>query len=87
MKLIEIKTSKGSMIARLYDETPIHRDNFLKLAEEGYYNGTLFHRVIHAFMIQGGDPNTKNAATMGMAGTGGPGYTLEPEIKPQFFHK
>lgn len=87
MKLIEIKTSKGSMIARLYDETPIHRDNFLKLAEEGYYNGTLFHRVIHSFMIQGGDPNTKSAATMGMAGTGGPGYTLEAEIKPQFFHK
>lgn len=87
MKIVEIKTPKGTMYARLYDETPQHRDNFLKLAEEGFYDGTLFHRVIKAFMIQGGDPYSKNAATADMAGTGGPGYTIEAEIKPQFFHK
>lgn len=87
MKIVEIKTPKGTMYARLYDETPQHRDNFLKLAEEGFYNGTLFHRVIKAFMIQGGDPYSKNAATAEMSGTGGPGYTIEAEIKPQFFHK
>lgn len=87
MKTVEISTPMGVMKVKLYDETPIHRDNFLKLAEEGYYDGTQFHRIIKAFMIQGGDPNTKSEATMGMAGTGGPGYTLEAEIKPQFFHK
>lgn len=87
MKIVEIKTPKGTMYARLYDETPQHRDNFLKLAEEGFYNGTLFHRVIKAFMIQGGDPYSKTAATADMSGTGGPGYTIEAEIKPEFFHK
>jgi peptidyl-prolyl cis-trans isomerase B (cyclophilin B) len=87
MKTVEITTSKGVLKVKLYDETPIHRDNFLKLAEEGYYDGTKFHRIIKAFMIQCGDPNTKSEATMSMAGTGGPGYTLEAEIKPEFFHK
>lgn len=87
MKIVEIKTPKGSMFARLYDETPQHRDNFLKLAGEGFYDGTIFHRVIKSFMIQGGDPYSKNPATKDMSGTGGPGYTIDAEINPQFFHK
>ncbi len=87
MKAVEIHTPLGVMVVKLYDETPIHRDNFLKLAEEGYYDDTTFHRVIKSFMIQGGDPNTKSAATADMAGTGGPGYTLEAEIIPGLFHK
>jgi cyclophilin family peptidyl-prolyl cis-trans isomerase len=87
MKKVKIHTSLGTMVVKLYDETPVHRDNFLKLATESYYDGTTFHRVIKSFMIQGGDPNTKNIATADMAGTGGPGYTLEAEIKPGFFHK
>lgn len=87
MKIVEIKTPKGNMYVRLYDETPKHRDNFLKLAEEGFYNGTKFHRIIKSFMIQGGDPYSKNPATEDMSGTGGPGYTTDAEINPQFFHK
>lgn len=87
MKIVEIKTPKGNLYVRLYDETPKHRDNFLKLVEEGYYNGTTFHRIIKAFMIQGGDPYSKNPATADMAGTGGPGYTIDAEINPDFFHK
>ena len=58
---IKIKTTEGDIIVRLYDETPQHRDNFIKLASEGYFDGTLFHRVIKDFMIQGGDPDSKNA--------------------------
>lgn len=87
MTIVEIKTPKGSMYARLYDETPQHRDNFLKLAKEGYYDGTKFHRIIKSFMIQGGDPYSKNPATAEMAGTGGPGYTVEAELDSRFFHK
>jgi peptidyl-prolyl cis-trans isomerase B (cyclophilin B) len=71
----------------LYDETPLHRDNFLKLVDEKYYDGTLFHRVIKDFMIQGGDPDSKNAAPGAMLGSGGPGYTLPAEILPQLYHK
>lgn len=85
---LKIKTSEGDIIIRLYDETPKHRDNFLKLAKEGYYNGTLFHRVIKDFMIQGGDPNSKNAHKGKVLGTGGPDYTIPAEfIYPQLFHK
>ena len=85
---LKIKTSEGDIIIRLYDETPKHRDNFLKLAKEGYYNGTLFHRVIKDFMIQGGDPNSKNAPKGKVLGTGGPDYTIPAEfIYPQLFHK
>ena len=58
---LKIKTTEGDIVIRLYDETPRHRDNFLKLAKNGYFNGTLFHRVIKDFMIQGGDPDSKNA--------------------------
>ena len=77
----------GDIVVRLYDETPIHRDNFLKLAKEGYYDGTLFHRVIKDFMIQGGDPDSKGAPAGKMLGVGGPDYTLEAEIKDGLFHK
>lgn len=75
------------MVVRLYDETPIHRDNFLKLVAEGYYNGTLFHRVIRDFMIQGGDPDSVNAPSDKMLGVGGPDYTLQAEICDGFFHR
>ena len=77
----------GDIIVRLYDETPIHRDNVLKLVKEGYYDGTLFHRVIKDFMIQGGDPDSKGAPAGKMLGVGGPDYTLEAEIKEGLFHK
>ena len=84
---VKIETMLGDIVVRLYDETPIHRDNFLKLAKEGYYDGTLFHRVIKDFMIQGGDPDSKGAPAGKMLGVGGPDYTLEAEIKDGIFHK
>ena len=85
---LKIKTTEGDIIIRLYDETPKHRDNFLMLAKEGYFNGTLFHRVIKDFMIQGGDPDSKNAPKDKMLGTGGPDYTIPAEfVYPQYFHK
>ena len=84
---VKIQTMSGDIIVRLYDETPIHRDNFIKLAKEGYYDGTLFHRVIKDFMIQGGDPDSKGAPAGKMLGVGGPDYTLEAEIKPDLLHK
>ncbi len=78
----------GDITVRLYDETPIHRDNFLKLASEGFFDGTLFHRVIKQFMIQGGDPDSKGAPIEKNLGTGDPGYTLPAEIQPErLFHK
>ena len=77
----------GDIVVRLYDETPIHRDNFVKLVKDGYYDGTLFHRVIKDFMIQGGDPDSKGAPAGKMLGVGGPDYTLEAEIKDGLFHK
>ncbi len=88
MTKIKINTTEGEIVVRLYDETPKHRDNFIKLAKEGYYDGTLFHRVIKDFMIQGGDPNSKDAPAGKMLGTGGPGYTVPAEfVYPQLFHK
>lgn len=84
---VKIHTTLGDIIVRLYDETPQHRDNFIKLAREKYYDGTLFHRVIKDFMIQGGDPNSKGAPSSVMLGTGGPGYTIEAEIKDGIYHK
>lgn len=85
---IKIKTTEGDIIVRLYDETPQHRDNFIKLASEGYFNGTLFHRVIKDFMIQGGDPDSKNAPAGKNLGAGGPDYTIPAEfVYPQLFHK
>ncbi len=88
MAKVRIITSMGEVVVRLYDETPQHRDNFLKLASEGYYEGTLFHRVIKDFMIQGGDPESKGAPGGKMLGSGGPGYTLPAEIDAaRFIHK
>lgn len=84
---VKIQTTLGDIVVRLYDETPLHRDNFVKLASEGYYDGTLFHRVIADFMIQGGDPDSKGAPAGKQLGTGGPGYTVEAEIKPGLYHK
>jgi peptidyl-prolyl cis-trans isomerase B (cyclophilin B) len=84
---VKIQTMLGDIIVRLYDETPLHRDNFIKLAKEGYYDGTLFHRVIKDFMVQGGDPDSKGAPAGKMLGMGGPDYTIEAEIKDNLFHK
>ncbi len=84
---VKIQTMLGDIVVRLYDETPVHRDNFLKLVKDGYYDGTLFHRVIKDFMIQGGDPDSKGAPAGKMLGVGGPDYTLEAEIKDGLFHK
>ena len=84
---ITLNTTEGDIIVRLYDETPIHRDNFVKLCREGYYDQTLFHRVIKDFMIQGGDPDSRTATPTQMLGTGGPDYTLEAEILPELFHR
>jgi len=86
-KMVEIITEFGTMKVRLYDETPLHRDNFIKLVEEGFYNDLLFHRVIKNFMVQGGDPNSKGAEPNTPLGNGGPGYTIPAEIKPGLFHK
>ena len=83
-----IKTTLGDIKVELYDQTPQHRDNFIKLVKEGYYNGTLFHRVIKNFMVQGGDPDSKGAPAGKSLGTGGPGYTVPAEIVyPELFHK
>jgi cyclophilin family peptidyl-prolyl cis-trans isomerase len=82
-----LQTDYGVMRFRLYDETPEHRDNFLKLVEEGFYEDLLFHRVIQNFMIQGGDPESRNAGSGARLGNGGPGYTLPAEIVPGLIHK
>jgi len=86
-KKVLISTDLGDIKVKLYDETPIHRDNFLKLAKEGYLNGTLFHRVIKNFMIQGGDPDSKTAKPGQILGNGGPGYDLPAEFVAKYFHK
>jgi len=85
--VITIKTSYGDMVAILYDQTPRHKENFIKLAKEHYYDSTLFHRVQAGFMIQGGDPDSKNAMPGQPLGRGGPGYTVEAEINSKFFHE
>lgn len=84
--LIEITTDYGVMVAELYDITPLHRDNFMKLAEEGFYDGLLFHRVIDGFMIQGGDPDSKNAQPGARLGGGGPGYQVPAEFVDSLVH-
>jgi peptidyl-prolyl cis-trans isomerase B (cyclophilin B) len=84
--LLSMETNYGTMTIRLYDGTPKHRDNFIKLAEQGYYDGLLFHRVIDGFMIQGGDPNSKNAKPGARLGTGGPGYTVPAEFTEEYAH-
>lgn len=85
--LVEITTDFGTIKLKLYNETPLHRDNFIRLAEQGFYNGTLFHRVINEFMIQGGDPESKTAQAGQALGSGGPGYTVPAEFVKGKFHK
>ena len=85
--VFDIVTTLGTIRVKLYSDTPKHRDNFVKLANSGFYNGLLFHRVIKNFMIQGGDPLTKDLANAPKYGTGGPGYQIEAEILPNHHHK
>lgn len=85
--LVTIKTDLGEMKAILYDQTPQHKENFIKLAKEGFYDSLIFHRVIQGFMIQGGDPESKNAAPGQGLGSGGPGYTVPAEIRDELYHK
>jgi cyclophilin family peptidyl-prolyl cis-trans isomerase len=85
--MVLIKTEYGTMKVKLYNETPLHRDNFLKLVKDGFYNDLLFHRVIKEFMIQGGDPESKNAPESKHLGGGGPGYNIPAEINNTYFHK
>ena len=84
---VKIETEFGTMKVRLYNETPLHRDNFIKLTSEGFYTDLLFHRVIKGFMIQGGDPESKNAEPGKRLGGSNLGYTIPAEINPKFFHK
>ena len=84
---VKIETTRGNFTVMLYDETPVHRDNFIKLAESGFYKGLLFHRVISNFMIQGGDPQSKDAPSGKTLGNGGQGYTLPAEIVQKYYHK
>lgn len=85
---VKLHTTIGDITVRLYDETPLHRDNFIKLVKEGFYDRTLFHRVIKDFMIQGGDPDSIGAPAGKMLGTGGPDYTIPAEfVYPRYFHK
>jgi cyclophilin family peptidyl-prolyl cis-trans isomerase len=86
-KKFVIHTDYGDMKGVLYNETPKHRDNFVKLVKSGFYDGTLFHRVILGFMIQGGDPDSKTAKAGQALGMGGPGYTVPAEINAKFTHK
>ncbi len=85
--VVTIKTKYGDMVAILYDETPKHKENFIKLAKEHYFDSLLFHRVIQGFMIQGGDPDSKKAQPGQHLGSGGPGYTVDAEFNPKYFHE
>jgi cyclophilin family peptidyl-prolyl cis-trans isomerase len=85
--VFDIVTNMGTIKIKLYSQTPKHRENFAKLALSGFYNGLLFHRVINGFMIQGGDPLTKDPANAAKFGTGGPGYTIPAEFVPEYKHK
>lgn len=84
---ILLQTTMGDIVVRLSDSTPLHRDNFLKLVKVGYYDSVLFHRVIKDFMIQGGDPDSKNAPSGQPLGNGGPAYTIPAEFRQTLFHK
>lgn len=86
-KDVLLQTSMGNITVRLSDATPMHRDNFIKLVKSNYYDGILFHRVINRFMIQAGDPNSRNAPKGQPLGNGGPGYTVPAEFGPGLFHK
>ncbi len=85
--LILIQTNVGNIKVKLYNETPKHRDNFIKLVKEHYYDSVLFHRCIQNFMIQGGDPDSKKAKPFVQLGEGGPGYTIPAEFNEKLFHK
>ncbi len=84
---VKLETTMGDFTVALYNETPLHRDNFIKLVKEGVYDSTLFHRVIKQFMVQAGDPESKNAADTAMLGSGDVGYTVPAEFNPKFFHR
>lgn len=84
---IALVTNKGTIVLRLSDETPLHRDNFLRLVKAHYYDGVLFHRVINNFMIQAGDPDSKAAPAGKSLGEGGPDYVIPAELRPNLFHK
>lgn len=83
---VEIETDYGNMLVLLHDSTPLHRDNFIKLVEEGFYDELIFHRIIEGFMIQGGDPNSRNAKPKDRLGTGGPGYLIPAEFVDSLVH-
>ncbi|WP_247236863.1 peptidylprolyl isomerase [Telluribacter sp. SYSU D00476] len=85
--LVTITTDFGTMRLVLHDQTPQHKANFVKLAREGFYDGLLFHRVIDDFMIQGGDPNSRNAQSGAALGSGDVGYTVPAEFRPELFHR
>lgn len=86
--IVELKTSMGDITVELYNDTPLHRDNFLKLVGEGFYDGVLFHRVIDQFMVQTGDPDSKKASDGQRLGSGDLGYTIAAEIEyPAHYHK
>lgn len=86
--LVEMTTTEGPVKLRLYGDTPLHLENFVKLAREGYYDGVLFHRVIKDFMVQTGDPDSRDAVAGKLLGMGGPGYTVPAEIRyPRYFHR
>lgn len=87
---VEVLTTKGTIIIRLSDSTPLHRNNFLHLAKSGYYDSLLFHRIIRNFMVQTGDPDSKEGHSgkpMSQGGSGGPGYTIPAELRPSLFHR
>ena len=86
-RLVEITTDYGVMVAKLYNETPLHRDNFVKLVQQGFYDSLLFHRIIKSFMIQGGDPTSKRADSTQMLGSGDVGYRIPAEFDTRLFHK
>lgn len=86
-QLFKIETEYGDMVLKLYDATPLHKENFIKLVEQGYFDDLLFHRVIDGFMIQGGDPDSRNAEPGQFLGEGGPGYTIPAEFVDTIFHK
>ncbi len=85
--VLNVETGEGVITIKLYKDTPLHRDNFVKLASEGYFDGLIFHRVIKGFMIQGGDPDSRNPKPGARYGVGGPGYQIPAEILPQYKHK
>lgn len=85
--IVELKTSKGNIKIYLYNDTPKHKENFIRLVKDGFYDGLLFHRVIRDFMIQTGDPQSKNANHREKLGSGDPGYTIPAEFNKKLFHE